>query len=114
MPTTYKILGQVAPAVSTPTSLYVVPAAPVTGAVVSSIIVCNRGVDIAGFRVSVHPGGTGIQPQYYIYYDTPIAENDTFIATIGLTLESADEVQVEGTGVSGGDLSFQLYGSEIS
>jgi hypothetical protein len=40
-----------------------------------------------------------------------IAANDTFIATIGVTLATTDKVKVYATTAN---LTFQLFGSEIS
>lgn len=115
MPTTYKILGQVDTGTTNPAVLYTVPNAPATQTIVSSIVVANRSsVDIAGFRVSINPNGVGPSSEQYLYYDVPIAQNDTFIATVGITMDSDDTITVEATGLAAGDLSFQLFGSEIT
>ncbi len=47
----------------------------------------------------------------YIYYDLPISGNDTFIATIGATLEAASLLRVYATLAT---LSFNTYGTEIA
>jgi len=109
MATTYKILGQSSPTATTPTDLYTVPAS--TSAVGSSLIVSNRGTALASFRVSVSAAGAATTNKDYIYYDLPIAGNDTFIATIGITLATTDVVRVYSSNSS---LSFQLYGSQIA
>ena len=110
MATTYKVLGQVSPTLSTTeTLLYVVPSARTT--IGSSIIIANRGTSVASFRVSIAVGGLTTTNKDYIYYDLPIGANDTFIATIGITLATTDEVRVY---ASNTNLSFSLYGSEIS
>lgn len=109
MATTYKVLGQSAPLATTETDLYTVPA--LTSAVASSIIVCNRGATQATFRVSIAVGGGATANKDYIYYDLLIAGNDTFIATIGVTLAATDKVKVY---ASSANFSFSLYGSEVS
>ena len=109
MATAYKVLGQVSPSATTETDLYTVPA--VTSAVASSVIVCNRSAVLATFRISIAVGGGTTAPKDYIYYDLPIGANDTFIATIGVTLATTDKVKVY---ASNTNLSFSLYGSEIS
>ena len=110
MPTTYKILGQQAPAATTATDLYTVPAA--TQAVVSSIIICNRSSSAtATFRISASVTGTATANKDYIYYDLILGQNDTFIATIGLTLATTDKIRVY---ASTANLSFTAVGSEIS
>lgn len=110
---TYKVLGQNAPATTTEVDLYTVPA--LTQAVASSITVANRGSQLAAFRVGVKVGGVGVlAAQDYVYYDVIIGGNDTFIATIGLTLAAGDKVKVYGSGLGGGNLTFQLFGSEFT
>jgi hypothetical protein len=109
MPTTYKILGQQAPAATTPADLYTVPAA--TSTVVSSIIVANRGASPASFRVSFSIAGAGTANKDYIYYDVPIDGNDTFIATIGVTLAATDKIRVY---ASTANVTFQAFGSELT
>jgi hypothetical protein len=109
MPTIYKVLGQSAPSTTTETDLYTVPSA--TSAVASSIIICNRGASQASFRVSISAGGGATANKDYIYYDLLIAGNDTFIATIGVTLATTDKVRVY---ASLSNLSFSLYGSELT
>jgi hypothetical protein len=109
MATVYKVLGQSSPTATTETALYTVPAA--TSAVASSVIVCNRSAVLSTFRISIAIGGAATTNKDYIYYDLPIGANDTFIATIGVTLAATDEVRVYSSNTN---LSFSLYGSEIS
>ena len=109
MATVYKVLGQSSPTATTPTALYTVPAA--TSAVASSVIVCNRSAVLSTFRISIAIGGAATTNKDYIYYDLPIGANDTFIATIGVTLATTDVVRVYSSNTN---LSFSLYGSEIS
>jgi hypothetical protein len=110
MPTTYKILGQTSPAGLTTDDLYTVPA--LTQAVVSSITVCNRSSSAtATFRISASVGGVATSSKDYIYYDLILGQNDTFIATIGLTLGATDKIRVYS---STANLSFTAVGSEIS
>ena len=109
MPVAYKILGQEAPLATTEVDLYTVPAA--TNTVASSVTITNRGSTIATFRVAVVQGGGVTGPRHYLYYDLPLAGYDTFIATIGVTMETTDVVRVY---ASTGDLTFQLFGSEIT
>jgi hypothetical protein len=109
MTTTYKVLGQSAPGATTETDLYTVPT--LTSAIASSIIICNRGSSSTTFRVSIAVGGGATGNKDYLYYDIPIAGNDTFIATIGITLAAADKVKVY---AGNANLSFNLFGQEIS
>lgn len=107
MSTILKVLGQSAPLATTLTDIYTTPA--LTSAVVSSIVVCNRSTSATSFRVAVRKLGTSITDEHYIYYDVAIGGNDTFIATIGITLEATDVVSVYATLAT---LSFNIYGQE--
>ena len=109
MATTLKVLGQSNPSATTLTTLYTVPAA--TSAVSSTITVCNRSVTATTFRVAVRPAGAAISGEHYIYYDVVIAGNDTFAATLGISLATTDVVSVYATLAT---LSFNLFGTEIS
>jgi len=107
MASTRKVLGQSNPAATTNTDIYTVPGA--TDTVISSLTVCNRSTTETYFRIAVRPSGAAISDEHYLYYDVIIAGNDTFIATIGLTLSATDVVTVYATDAT---LSFHLYGQE--
>ena len=109
MAITYKILGQTSPSATTEATLYTVPGG--TSAVVSSIVVCNRQNQVATFNISVSQGGAATANKDYIYYSVVIPCNDTFVASIGITLAATDVVRVYD---SSGLLSFSLFGSEIT
>jgi hypothetical protein len=104
---TPKILGQAAPAATTETDLYTVPGATTT--VVSSVVVCNRGSSATTFRISVADGGGATANKDYLYYDVAIPAFDTFIATIGATLEATDKIKVY---AGNANLSFNAFGIE--
>jgi hypothetical protein len=104
---TIKVLGQSSPSAATLTTLYTVPA--LSSTVGSSITICNTSSVATSFRVAVRPTGASISNEHYIYYDVPIAGNDTFIATVGLTLATTDVVSVYATLAT---LSFNLFGTE--
>lgn len=109
MPTTYKVLGQSAPAATTVTTLYTVPAA--TNAVVSTINVCNRSASVRTFRIAVRPAGASLANQHYIAYDTAVAANDSLAVTIGVSMATTDVLSVY---ASTTDLSFTAFGAEIT
>lgn len=104
----YKVLGQNNPAANTDTTAYTVPAS--TEAVVSSIVVCNRGTTAASFRIAIRPNGAAISNEHYIYYDVEIQANSTFVVTAGLTLDAADVVTVRATTTL---VAFNLFGREV-
>jgi hypothetical protein len=109
MPTTYKVLGQVAPSATTATTLDTVPSA--TQCVVSTIVVCNRAATAATYRIAIRPGGATLANEHYIAYDSTVAANDSTMLTIGITLGAADVITVY---ASTANLSFSAFGSEIS
>lgn len=107
MPTAVKVLGQSNPVAATATTLYTVPGT--TSAVCSSVTVCNRSATATTFRIAVRPAGASLANQHYLYYDVPLGGNDTFVATIGLSLATTDVVTVYATLAT---LSFNLFGQE--
>lgn len=109
MTDTLKVLSQTKPGSATLTDSYTVPA--LTTATISSLIICNQSATATAFRVSVAVAGAADTAKQYIYYDVPIAGNDTFIATVGLTLGAADVIRVYNTLAT---LSFNLYGVEVT
>jgi glucose-6-phosphate dehydrogenase assembly protein OpcA len=109
MATTYKVLGQSAPAGVTSTTLYTVPAA--TSAVVSTINVCNRATVSDTFRIAVRPAGATLANSHYIAFDTVVPANDSINITIGVSLAATDVVTVyAGTG----NMTFTAFGAEVT
>jgi glucose-6-phosphate dehydrogenase assembly protein OpcA len=109
MPTTYKVLGQSAPAATTNTNLYTVPAA--TSAVVSTIVVANRVGTSATYRIAIRPAGATIANQHYIAYDVAVGGADSTTLTLGITLAATDVITVY---ASTANTSFSVFGSEIT
>lgn len=109
MPTNYKVLGQAAPNATTNTDVYTVPSA--TEAIISTMTVANRGTAAATYRIAVRPGGASISNVHYIAYDADIGGNDTVALTLGLTADAADVFTVY---ASNADLTFGIFGSELS
>jgi len=108
MATAYKILGQVATAATTETTLYTCPA--LTQTVVSSLVVTNRGATSATYRISVSNNGSATATKDYLIYDTTLNPNAVVALTLGITVDAADVIRVY---ASTANLSFNAYGSEI-
>jgi len=106
---TLKVLSQTVPAATTLTDSYTVPGA--TQAAVSTIVVANRSSSAQTFRISVAVAGAADATKQYLFYDISIAGNDTFAATVGLSLGAADVVRVW---ASSTDLSFNVFGAEVT
>lgn len=107
MATNRKILGQAAPANTTPVMVYEVPAS--TQTTVLSIKVCNRGSTEIPFRLAVIPDTESIANEHYIAYDLPCRGNDVFSDSIPLCLATGDAIWF--TGDNG--LSITVTGMEI-
>ena len=105
----YKVLGQVAPAATTATTLYTVPSA--TQAVASTLTIANLGTSNATYRVAIRPAGAALANQHYIAYDVPIAPNDSVMLTFGITLAATDVMTIY---ASSANLAFSQFGSEES
>ena len=106
---TYKVLAQSAPSATTNTDVYTVGAGK--QAIVSTITVANRSASARTYRIAIRPSGATLANQHYLAYDVVLAANDTTALTLGITLTATDVVTVY---ASAADLSFGIFGSEIS
>lgn len=102
-----KVLGQSAPSATTPTDVYTVPSAK--SAVVSTLVVTNRGATSETYRVAVRPAGATLGDAHYIVYDVVLPGHSSDFMTIGITLATTDVVTVY---ASTGDFTFSLFGDE--
>jgi len=107
--TTYKVLAQSAPAATTNTDVYTVPAG--TQAVVSTMVICNRAATAASYRIAVRPAGAAIANQHYIAYDVVVAASDSTTLTLGITLGATDIITVY---MSTANQSVSVFGSQIA
>jgi hypothetical protein len=107
MPTTYKVLGQLAPA-STSGDLYTVPS--VTQTVVSTINVVNTGTTDSTISIAIRKDGASITTNQYIISGLILNAKVTFAYTSGLTMDAADVITVSSTN---NDCAFSAFGSEI-
>jgi uncharacterized secreted protein with C-terminal beta-propeller domain len=107
MATTNKILGASAPAATTNTTLYTVPAVTQAN---GNLFVCNRGNTNASFRIAVTVNGQSLNAKDYIAYDSPIAPAQT-VNISGICLNTGDFCTVYS---STSMLSFVLMGIETT
>jgi hypothetical protein len=113
----YKVLGQVCPStINTLTALYTVPAG--TSAIVSSIVVNDSGANGGAFAIAVAVGGAADDQKQYLYGSPTngiyMQGGDVFIATVGLTLAAGDVVNVRNISAHTSEMTFQLFGNEIT
>ena len=109
MATTYKVLGQSAPAATTQANLYTVPAA--TSTIVSTITVANRAASAGTYRIYVRVAGASVANSQYLIYDASLSANSTDTMTLGITLAATDVVSVY---ASTANFSFNAFGTELS
>lgn len=113
MSLSYKVLGQVYPSANSLTTLCTVAS---TYSVISSIVVCNQSTAATDyFRISIAVGGASDSQKQYIYGGSTgmglsLTANNTFVATLGLTLVSGDVIRVLSLN---GTSSFSVFGSQI-
>ena len=111
MSTVEKILGQKATAATTEWDLYTVPGGGTLSAVITSIVVCNRGNTVTTFRISTAPAGAATANDQYQYFDYAIEGNMSIPLNIRWTLATTDKIRVY---AGNANLSFTAYGSERS
>lgn len=109
MPTAYKVLAQSAPAATTNTDIYTVPAN--TQTVVSTIVVANRAASPATYRIAIRLNGATLANQHYIAFDVTVGASDSTTLTLGLTLDPSEIITVF---ASNANLSFNVFGAEIT
>lgn len=104
-----KILGQVKPVSTTQTNLFEVPAD--YAAIISTINIANLSATPTSFRIHIGPTAASVTDTNAIFYDIPIAGNDTFQSTSGFTLEAGKFISVFATDAT---LVFSAFGQLIS
>jgi len=110
MAETLRILSQISPSANVLTDLYTVAVGKTCA--VSSITICNcNGSSDITFSISLAVGGAVDEVKQYLYFDLPMENNDTFIATIGVTLGATDVIRVKS---SLSNVSFQCFGIEVT
>lgn len=110
MATTYKVLGQVAPADTNNADLYTVPAG--TQTVVSTLFVTNVTGTDATCRIYIRKDGAAAADSNALVKDGTVVKNDFKAVTTGITLDAGDVITVRSGTASA--LTFHLYGSEVA
>ena len=99
------ILGQLAPAALTLEDLYTCPTDVIA---VMRVIISNRNISAASFRIAVSPDGAAISDEHYIAFDKLMEGNDTG-STIAFIVNEDDVIRVFGETA---DFSFTATGEE--
>jgi len=109
MAETSKILAQSSPAATSLTDVYTCGSSG--GAAISSVTICNQSATPTTFRISLAVAGAADTAKQYLYYDIPLPGNDTFIATIGVSLANTDVLRAY---VGAATVSINVSGVELS
>lgn len=110
MATTYKILGQSAPASTANADLITVGASK--SQIVSTLVIANTTTSDATARVFARIAGAAAAAGNALLYDLTIPANGQYALTLGITLAATDVLTVR-TGTSNA-LTFTAFGTEIS
>lgn len=108
--TTYKVLGQAAPASTANANLITVAA--LKSQIISTLVITNTTTTAAACRVFVRIAGAAAAASNAIIYDTLILGNSTATFTLGITLAATDIVTIQ-TGTSNA-LTFTAFGTELA
>lgn len=109
MASTYRILGQAAPAATTTATVYTVPAG--RQAIINTFTVCNRASSTGTFRIAIRPSGATLANQHYQVFDSTCAANDSLFLNVGWALSAGDVVEVF---ASTANFSFTASGVELT
>ena len=105
-----KLLGQCSGAAAAVVTAYTVPAGDYE-AIISSFIICNRAASATTCCAWVVPAADVNSQDQFIYYNLAMPANDTFVATLGMTLSGSDQLRVAG---ADSNLTWTVFGVEIS
>jgi hypothetical protein len=104
----YKVLGQQNPTANTLTTLYTVPSS--NQAVLSTVSICNLGPTPAAYSIAVRPAGASISNTHYVVYRAAVANNDSVMMTLGISLGNTDVLSVN---ANTSLVAFHAYGVEM-
>jgi hypothetical protein len=110
MATTFKVLGQSAPADTSNANLYTVGSGKT--AIISTLAISNVSASAATARVFVRVAGATAAASNAIVYDASIGANSTTALTLGITLAATDVISVQ-SGTANA-LTFMAFGQENS
>lgn len=110
MATTFKVLGQAAPADTNNADLYTVGAGRT--AIISTLTITNVTGSAVNARVYVRVAAATASVSNAIVYDASIAANSTTAMTLGMTLNATDVISVRSA--TGAALTFMAFGQENS
>jgi hypothetical protein len=108
--TTYKILGQSAPADTSNADLITVAASK--SQIVSTLVIANVTTTAATARVFARIAGAAAAAGNAILYDATIPANSSANFTLGITLAATDVITVQTATADA--LTFTAFGTELA
>jgi len=108
--TTYKVIGQSAPASTANADLYTVPAS--SSAIISTLHIANTTATDATARVFVRIAGAAAAASNAIIYDVSVGGNGFVSLTLGITLATTDIITVRTATANA--LTFTAFGTVIA
>jgi len=114
MPQSFKRLGAIVPSANTQTNVYVVPES--TEAVLSTVTVCNQtavntSYSLMYFDESEFNTAENAPSSSFLIRGAVVPAADTIVLTMGLTANANAIISCNATG---SDISFSIFGSEIT
>lgn len=103
------ILGQINVSTTVVTG-YTVPVGK--EAVLSSLTFCNITSSAVTLCAAVVSATDSQGTENWLYYNMSMPANDTFVATIGITLSAGDQIRAISSGTS--SIALQIFGVEVS
>ncbi len=106
----YKVLGQVAPANTSITTAYTVPAGK--EAIISNIAIANVTATAALYEVYVRVAGAAAAASNAFVFDASSAANSTTLIQGGITLSAGDIISVQTATANA--ITFHVFGTEVT
>jgi len=78
------------------------------------MMICNRATVNVSYNIAIQPGGASLGNQHYIAFNSLVPANDSIALTIGMALAATDNIAVQANTTGINNLSFTIFGTEIS
>ena len=108
-----KILGQLDASVAASGAAYTVPAGS-REAIISSLVFCNRSTTATLCAFVASSGDARSASDQFLYYNLSLPANDTFVATVGITLSGGDTIGIACDSALASAVSVNVFGVEIT
>jgi hypothetical protein len=83
-------------------------------AIVSSLVFCNRSTTATLCAFVASSGDAVSSSDQFIYHNLSLPANDTFVATIGITLSGGDKIGIACDSALASAVTVNVFGVEIA